>query len=116
MVKKNKNAFIHSYIIGPSLKTYINSIIDKDCFRNRNISLSHLWVSEGARNTGAIKCKGPCDFMIRSYIMIAASCCLMARFSFHLSQWVFSADFSIIDFQLALHLFDDFRFYIMSVN
>lgn len=54
--------------------------------------------------------------MIRFYIMIVGSCCLMARFSFHLSQWVFSADFSVIDSQLALHLFDDFKFYIMSVN
>lgn len=49
--------------------------------------------------------------MIRFYIMITASCCLMARFSFHVSQWVFSADFSVIDSQLALHLFDDFRFF-----
>lgn len=116
MVKKNKNVFVHNYVIGPSLITYINSIIDKDCFRNRNISLSHLWVNEGDRNIGAIKCKRPCDFMTRFYIMIAASCCLMAEFSFLLSQWVFSADFSVIDSRLDLHLFDDFRFYIMSVN
>jgi len=54
--------------------------------------------------------------MVRFYIMIVASCSLMARFSFHLSHWVFSADCSVIDSQLALHLFDYFRFYIMSVN
>lgn len=28
---KNKNAIIRNYVIGPSLKTYISSIIDKDC-------------------------------------------------------------------------------------
>lgn len=46
--------------------------------------------------------------------MIVASCYLMDRFSFNLSQWVFPADFSVIDSQLALLLFDDFRFYIVS--
>lgn len=78
------------------------------------ILLSHSWVSEGGRNTGAIKCKRPCDFMIRFCTMIVASCYLMDRFSFNLSQWVFPADFSVIDSQLALLLFDDFRFYIVS--
>lgn len=41
-VKKNKNVFIHNCVIGPSLKTYINSIVDKDCFRNRNYFIFHI--------------------------------------------------------------------------
>lgn len=35
---RDKNAIIHNYVIELSLKTYINSIIDEDCFRNRNYS------------------------------------------------------------------------------
>lgn len=97
MGMKNNNAAIHNSVISPSLITCIKYIIDEGCFRNTIILLSHLWFSEGDSNAEAIKCKGSCDFMIRFYIMIVASCCLMARFPFHLSQWGFSADFSVID-------------------